>query len=48
MEANIKSNFALVNDKLKTLRDSLSQTERKLSEDRALLVQCQVTLDTYV
>jgi GTP-binding protein EngB required for normal cell division len=48
VEANIKSNFALVNDKLKTLRDSLSQTERKLSEDRALLVQCQVTLDTYV
>lgn len=48
VEANIKSNFALVNDKLKTLRDSLSQTERKLSEDRTLLVQCQVTLDTYV
>ncbi|WP_339560878.1 dynamin family protein [Pseudomonas sp. EA_65y_Pfl1_P113] len=48
VEANITSNFALVNDKLKTLRDSLSQTERKLSEDRALLVQCQVTLDTYV
>jgi GTP-binding protein EngB required for normal cell division/uncharacterized protein YajQ (UPF0234 family) len=47
VEANITSNFALVNDKLKTLRDSLSQTERKLSEDRALLVQCQVTLDTY-
>jgi hypothetical protein len=48
VEANIKSNFALVNDKLKALRGSLSQTERKLSEDRELLVQCQVTLDTYV
>ena len=48
VEANIKSNFALVNDKLKALRGSLSQTECKLSEDRELLVQCQVTLDTYV
>ena len=48
VETNIKSNFALVNAKLKALRSSLSQTERKLSEDRELLVQCQVTLDTYV
>ncbi|EZI30579.1 GTP-binding protein [Pseudomonas extremaustralis 14-3 substr. 14-3b] len=48
VDTNIKSNFALVNDKLKALRGSLNQTERKLSEDRELLVQCQVTLDTYV
>lgn len=47
VEANIKSNFALVNDKLKALRGSLNQTERKLSEDRELLVQCQVALETY-
>lgn len=48
VETNIKHNFAQVNDRLKVLRSSLSQTERKLSEDRELLVQCQVALDTYV
>lgn len=48
VETNIKHNFAQVNDRLKVLRGSLSQTERKLSEDRELLVQCQVALDTYV
>lgn len=48
VETNIKHNFAQVNDKLKVLRGSFSQAQRKLSEDRELLVQSQVALDTYV
>lgn len=47
IDAHLKTNFAEIKDKLQSLRGSLGQDKRRLSEDRERLVQCQAALGEY-
>ncbi|PXX79934.1 50S ribosome-binding GTPase [Rivihabitans pingtungensis] len=48
VETHIKSSFAEIKEKLYALRGSLDETQRRLSEDREHLVQCQAAMGEYV
>lgn len=48
VETHIKSSFAEIKEKLYALRGSLDETQRRLSEDREHLVQCQAAMSEYV
>lgn len=48
VDENIKNNFTDVNEKLKDIRGSFSETQRELSEDRNAIVESQTTLKAYV
>lgn len=47
VESHLKASFAEIKEKLKSLRGSLSQNQRSLSEDREHLVRCQAAMDEY-
>lgn len=47
VEMNLKTSFAEIKEKLQSLRGSLSQNQRSLSEDRERLVRCQASMDEY-
>ena len=47
VETHLKSSFAEIKDKLHNLRGSLDQNQRRLSEDRERLVQCQAAMAEY-
>lgn len=47
VETHLKTSFAEIKEKLQSLRGSLSQNQRRLSEDRERLVQCQAAMDEY-
>ncbi len=48
VDENIKNNFTGVNDKLKGIRNSFSEAQRELSEDRSVIVEGQAALKAYV
>lgn len=47
VETHLKTSFAEVKDKLQSLRGSLNQNQRRLSEDRERLVQCLAVMGDY-
>ena len=47
VETHLKASFAEVKDKLQSLRGSLNQNQRRLSEDRERLVQCLAVMGDY-
>ncbi|WJM96871.1 50S ribosome-binding GTPase [Pseudomonas defluvii] len=47
VDTHLKTNFAEIKDKLQSLRGSLGQDQRRLSEDRERLVQCQAAMGEY-
>ncbi|MBA6109639.1 GTP-binding protein [Pseudomonas plecoglossicida] len=47
VDTHLKTNFAEIKDKLQRLRGSLGQEQRRLSEDRERLVQCQAAMGEY-
>lgn len=47
VETHLKASFAEVKDKLQSLRGSLNQNQRRLSEDRERLVQCLAAMGDY-
>ena len=47
VETHLKASFAEVKDKLQSLRGSLNQNQRRLSEDRERLVQCLAVMGNY-
>ena len=47
VDTHLKSNFAEIKDKLQSLRGSLGQDQRRLSEDRERLVQCRAAMGEY-
>ncbi|MBC3255295.1 GTPase [Pseudomonas paralactis] len=47
VDTHLKSNFAEIKNKLQSLRGSLGQDQRRLSEDRERLVQCQAAMGEY-
>lgn len=47
VEMNLKTSFAEIKEKLQSLRGSLSQNQRSLSEDRERLIRCQASMDEY-
>ncbi len=47
VDTHLKTNFAEIKDKLQSLRGSLGQDQRRLSEDRERLVLCQAALGVY-
>lgn len=47
VETHLKASFAEVKDKLQSLRGSLNQNQRRLSEDRERLVQCLAVMGEY-
>lgn len=47
VETHLKASFAEVKDKLQSLRGSLNQNKRRLSEDRERLVQCLAVMGDY-
>ncbi|MFG0684834.1 GTPase [Pseudomonas sp. WSY_20] len=47
VDTHLKTNFAEIKDKLQSLRSSLGQDQRRLSEDRERLVQCQAAMGEY-
>jgi predicted GTPase len=47
VDTHLKTNFAEIKDKLQCLRGSLGQDQRRLSEDRERLVQCQAAMGEY-
>ncbi|MEO9241116.1 dynamin family protein [Pseudomonas inefficax] len=47
VDTHLKTNFAEIKDKLQSLRGSLGQDQRRLSEDRERLIQCQAAMGEY-
>lgn len=47
VETHLKASFAEIKEKLQSLRGSLNQNQRRLSEDRERLVQCLAAMDEY-
>lgn len=47
VETHLKASFAEVKDKLQSLRGSLNQNQRRLSEDRERLVHCLAVMGDY-
>ncbi|XDR21532.1 GTP-binding protein [Pseudomonas putida] len=47
VDSHLKTNFADIKDKLQSLRGSLGQDQRRLSEDRERLVQAQAAMGEY-
>lgn len=47
VETHLKASFVEIKDKLQSLRGSLSQNQRSLSEDRERLVRCQASMGEY-
>ncbi|WP_457378918.1 GTPase [Pseudomonas sp. TE6288] len=47
VEMHLKASFAEIKEKLQSLRGSLNQNQRRLSEDRERLVQCLAAMDEY-
>ncbi|VXC97580.1 GTP-binding protein [Pseudomonas sp. 8Z] len=47
VDTHLKTSFAEIKDKLQSLRGSLDQDQRHLSEDRERLVQCQAAMGEY-
>jgi len=47
VDTHLKTSFAEIKDKLQSLRGSLGQDQRRLSEDRERLVQCQAAMSEY-
>lgn len=47
VETHLKASYAEIKEKLQSLRGSLNQNQRRLSEDRERLVQCLAAMDEY-
>lgn len=47
VETHLKTSFAEIKEKLQILRGSLSENQRRLSEDRERLVRCQAAMGEY-
>ncbi|WP_241149416.1 GTPase [Pseudomonas viridiflava] len=47
VDTHLRASFVEIKEKLQSLRGSLSQNQRGLSEDRERLVRCQAAMDEY-